>query len=177
MTNKLFDLEKLKYPIGKFTIPTQFDQDTINKWIADIEELPIQLKNAIARLSKSDLEKPYRPNAWTKNQVINHIADSHMNGLIRVKLALTENKPIIKPYDQDQWANLEDGKNTPIEISLGIIEGVHYRWASLLKSLSEIDLERSFIHPEYKIEYKIKENIGLYAWHGRHHLMHIKQIW
>jgi DinB superfamily len=177
MESKLYDIEKLKYPIGKFIKPTVIDKIIIDSWINDIENLPAQIKATLAKLSIAELQKPYRPDGWTKIQVINHIADSHMNALIRIKLALTENSPTIKPYNQNGWANLEDGKNTPIEISLAIIEGVHYRLALLLRSLVDVDFEKVFIHPEYKIEYKIKESIGTYAWHGKHHLKHLEQVW
>ena len=156
-------------------VPDRIDTTILNGWISDLENLPSQLKNAVAKLNEAALQKPYRPGGWTKKQVINHIADSHSNGFIRMKLALTEDKPIVKPYVQNLWAELEDGKNTPVEVSISIIEGVHYRWVLLLKSLSESELSRTFIHPEYNLEYSIKASTGNYAWHGKHHLMHILQ--
>jgi DinB family protein len=122
------------------------------------------------------MEKSYRPEGWNGKQIINHIADSHMNALIRMKLALTEDKPIIKPYDQDKWASLEDAKNTPVEISLSLIEGIHQRFTILLNTLTQNDLQRAYIHPEYNKEFKLDEMIALYAWHGRQHYEHLKII-
>ena len=156
-------------------VPDRIDTTILNGWISDLENLPSQLKNAVAKLNEAALQKPYRSGGWTKKQVINHIADSHCNGFMRTKLALTEDKPIIKPYTQNLWAELEDGKNSPVEVSLSIIEGVHHRWVLLVKSLSESELNRTFIHPEYNLEYSIKASAGNYAWHGKHHLMHILQ--
>ena len=128
-----------------------------------------------AGLTEAQLDTPYRPEGWTIRQVIHHCADSHMNALTRLKLTLTEDQPVIKPYFQDRWVELHDTKNMPIQPSLKMIEGIHARWAVLLNNLTDQELEKSFIHPEYGKTIKIIENIGNYAWHSNHHLAHITE--
>jgi hypothetical protein len=165
---------KLKYPIGKFQKPTLIDKSDIQNWISIIEDFPKNLIIEINNLEEIDFEKQYRPNGWTIRQIINHCADSHMNSLIRFKLALTEQIPVIKPYSEDLWAELPDTKVIPVKSSLRILEGLHERWVYLLNSLSNEDLERQFEHPETGELISLKMNIGIYAWHCEHHLAHIK---
>ncbi|WKL46208.1 putative metal-dependent hydrolase [Flavobacterium pectinovorum] len=170
------DLEKLKYPIGKFIAPKTYSSDYILAKIEEIESFPERLKQETGDLNNDQLNTPYRPGGWTVRQVIHHCAESHMNCFIRIKWTLTENNPVIKPYDENHWSALQDNLHMPIESSLNLLEGLHARLAFLMKSLSETELEKSFIHPENNSEYKIKEIIGLYAWHGNHHLAHITSL-
>ncbi len=164
----------LKYPIGKFEFKGEITNSVTNVWIDEIEDLPRLLQNAVKDLDNEQLDTPYRSGGWTVRQVIHHLADSHMNAYIRFKLALTEEKPIIKPYDEKKWAKLSDCK-LPIDTSLSLLESLHKRWTNLLRSLSRADIEKTFIHPESG-EVSVGENIGIYAWHGRHHLAHITSL-
>ena len=169
-------MEHLKYPIGKFEYGKIYSFEDSQKHISIIEQFPAELKTLVAELTPSQFDNTYRPNGWTARQIIHHIADSHLNAYIRIKLSLTEEAPVIKPYNQDLWANLPDGKNAPIETSMNIIEAVHQRWTYLLKELPPQDLDRTYIHPEYKREFKLGELLALYAWHGRQHYEHLKII-
>jgi len=127
-------------------------------------------------LSEVQLDTAYRPGGWTVRQVVHHCADSHMNSFIRFKLALTEENPTIKPYHEDKWAEMADAKNLPIEPSLKILEGLHDRWAILIKSLSDQDLQKTFYHPANQKTITLATTIALYAWHSRHHLEHVKLV-
>ncbi len=169
-------MEHLKYPIGKFEYGKSYTVADNQKHISIIEQFPATLKDLVPQLSSAQLEKCYRPDGWTARQVIHHIADSHMNAYIRVKLTLTEDTPPIKPYDESLWANLEDGKNAPVEISVQLIDALHKRWVYLLKKLSIDELQKKYFHPEYKREFKLEELLALYAWHGKHHYEHLKII-
>src|SRR5690554_6473415 len=167
------DLEKLKYPIGKFQKPKNIDKFQIEDWIKIIKVFPDKVVNEVKNLTEKELEKQYRPDGWTITQVVNHCADSHMNSFIRFKLTLTEDTPTIKPYFENLWTELPDSKNFPIESSLEILKGLHERWVNLMENLSEIELEKEFLHPESKERISLKTNIGIYAWHCEHHLAHI----
>lgn len=167
-------MNHLRFPIGKFQAPTTIDQNQIRTWIQTIKDFPKQVQNEIEGLSEQDFEKQYRPDGWTITQVINHCADSHMNSLIRFKLALTENHPTIKPYFENLWAELADSKHFPVSSSLKILEGLHERWVFILENMAASDLEKTFIHPETNEKISLKTNIGIYAWHCEHHLSHIK---
>lgn len=169
-------MEHLKYPIGKFEFGKSYSSADNKKHISIIEQFPKELNVLVEQFKPEQLETSYRPGGWTARQIIHHIADSHMNAFIRVKLTLTEDAPVIKPYDQDKWANLPDVKNTPIEVSLKLIEGIHERWVNVLKTLSDADLQRKYIHPEQNREFKLDEVLALYAWHGRQHYEHLKII-
>lgn len=168
------NLEQLKYPIGKFQKPITITEKTLAQWIADIAEFPAKLKNEVSKMTDGELDSPYRPGGWTIRQVIHHCADSHMNSLICFKLALTEVRPTIKAYREEKWAELSDGKMA-LAPSLMLLEGLHARWVFLLRSLSEEDLRRAYIHPQQEQEVPLNTTIGLYAWHGKHHLAHVKQ--
>jgi hypothetical protein len=168
------DHERLKYPIGKFKKPAIIENAQIERWIKSIEAFPQQLSQELSGLSEKEVQKQYRPGGWTIKQVVNHCADSHMNSLIRFKLALTEDTPTIKPYHEDRWAELPDTKSIPIESSLQLLKGLHERWGYLLRSLSDEELNRQFKHPETNELISLKTNIGIYAWHGEHHLAHVK---
>lgn len=167
--------EKLKYPIGRFCVEENIDRAAVNRLIQEIESLPARLAETVKGLTSEQLQTPYRPDGWTIRQVVHHIADSHLNSFVRFKLALTEDKPIIKPYDEKLWAELPDSKLFDINVSLTLIDSLHKRWTTLLKQLSEEDLEKEFIHPETGIK-NLKETICLYAWHGNHHLAHITSL-
>ena len=169
-------LEELKYPIGKFESPKEFSAAVLNGFIDDIESFPSRIQNAVLHLDEAQLETTYRPDGWTVKQVVNHCADSHMNGLIRLKLGLTEIEPTIKPYKEALWAELPDGKILPLDASLNILKGVHSKWAFLLKSLDVQQFARKFFHPESEKNFSLFESTALYAWHGNHHLGHITTL-
>ncbi len=167
-------MEHLKYPIGKFEKPENITVADISNWMQDIKNFPHELYQLTNKLSPEQLQLTYRPGGWSVKQVVHHCADSHMNSLIRFKLALTEDTPTIRPYYEDRWAELTDGLDDNIEPALNILQGVHQKWVLLLQSLTEAQLELTFIHPEHGKHFSLKENIGIYAWHGKHHLAHIK---
>lgn len=168
------DLQNLKYPIGKFTIPDTISRTDIEAWTKILKNLPKQLIEITKPLNESELNYNYRPDGWTIKQVIHHLADSHMNSLIRFKLTLTEYKPTIKPYDEAKWAKLVDYEYD-IETALAILNGVHTKLGHILQHLSNEDLKRQYLHPEHGKHFSVEETIGLYAWHSEHHLAHIKQ--
>ena len=167
-------LYQLKYPIGEFSKPESITSLHIEEWIASLEALPNNIDVLTKSLSEDELNYRYRPEGWTIRQVVHHCADSHMNSIIRFKLALTENTPVIKPYFEDRFAKLID-YTEPIEASISILSGVHKQLAVLLKNLSQDDLKRQFVHPQHGTRFSIEETIGVYAWHSNHHLAHIKQ--
>lgn len=169
------NIEQLKFPLGKYTNPEFISENNISLWISEIETFPKRIRILTERLSVAQLNWVYRPEGWTIKQVVHHCADSHINSFVRFKLALTEEIPTIKPYEETKWSELPDGLDDNISASLQIIEGVHYRWVLLLKSLDVAQLRRQFSHPETKKMYCLDEVIGLYAWHCNHHLAHIEQ--
>ncbi len=169
------ELEKLQYPVGKFSTPELFTNELLNEWKKDIADFPEKIKNISKNISEQQLETPYRPGGWTARQVIHHCADSHMNAFIRFKLALTENKPTVKAYEEQLWAEQADYK-LPIESSLNIIEALHFRWVTLLNSMSEADFDSKYIHPQSGKELDLKFMLSLYSWHCKHHLGHIKIV-
>lgn len=169
------DLEKLKFPIGKFAAPASYTPALLKTYREVIRDFPGKLRAHTQHLSDLQLDTPYREGGWSIRQVVHHCADSHMNGFTRLKLALSENTPTIKPYPQDNFVDLHDYK-MPVHTSLIILEGVHARWYEVLKHLKEKDLERTYIHPEYGKEVPVKESIAQYAWHGVHHLAHITSL-
>jgi len=164
----------LRYPVGTFT-PVAETGAVLSAAIREIEALPANLRSAIGGLDDRQLDTPYRPGGWTVRQVVHHIADSHMNGLIRAKLALTEPAPTIKPYDESAWAQLADAR-LPIEISLPIIDGIHTRWWTVLRSLTPEQIQRTFVHPEHGQVMTIGYQAQHYAWHCRHHVAHITAL-
>ncbi len=164
-----------RYPIGKFTFSGSTSALERQKFLADIEEAPLALRTAIQGLTREQLETPYRDGGWTVRQVVHHVPESHMNAYIRFKLALTEDEPTIKPYLEDRWAQLEDVRSTPLEVSLSLLDSLHRRWLILLRSLGPEDWKRSFRHPELGVV-SLEKNLALYAWHGRHHVAHVTQL-
>ena len=133
------------------------------------------MRAALAGLSDSQLDTPYRPGGWTVRQVAHHVPDSHMNSYVRFRLALTEDEPVIKPYEESRWAELPDARGMPVEPSLVLLESLHARWVPLLRSLSAAEWKRSFRHPELG-PVRLENNAALYAWHGRHHVAHITAL-
>jgi DinB superfamily len=168
------ELEKLKYPIGKFISQKTFSTYEINDRISVLEHFPKAINDLTYTLSIAELNYKYRPDGWSIKQIVHHCADSHINAFVRTKLALTEILPAIKPYNEASWANLADGNCDVILDSLLIIKGIHARWTTLLKSLSTADFEKDYYHPENNKNYKLSEVVALYAWHCKHHLAHIK---
>ncbi len=166
-------LDNLRYPIGQFEYGKPYTIDDTRKHIKILSKFPKELKKAVKKLKSGDLEKTYRPDGWTIRQVILHLADSHINAYTRLKLAVTENTPIIKPYEENLWAELEDGKHGSIKTSLKLLGALHSRWTHFLKSLQEDDLEKGFYHPASKRTVSVQEAIALYVWHSQHHLGHI----
>ena len=164
----------LRYPVGRFSAPDPITPDQVAIWIDDIAALPADLRRTVARLTDAQLDTPYRPDGWTVRQVIHHLPDSHMNSLIRFKWALTEDRPAIKAYDEKGWAVLPDSR-APIAGSLDLLDALHGRWVSLLRGLSQAQLQREFVHPESGPA-TLAVTVGSYAWHGRHHLAHIERL-
>jgi len=169
-------IENLKFPVGKFSAPESYTPQFYKAAFEIIKNFPTNLKAEVTHLNTEQLDTAYRPDGWTIRQVVHHCADSHMNGFIRLKLTLSEDKPTIKPYNQDAFAQLADSKHMAIEPSLQIIEGLHARWYEVLEHLKADDFEKIYIHPEYMKEYSIKEFIALYAWHCQTHLGHITSL-
>ncbi|MNI64807.1 putative metal-dependent hydrolase YfiT [compost metagenome] len=154
-------------------MPAIFDQKQIDEWIAEIEALPGQLRKATEGLTDEDLNQTYRPGGWTLRQVVHHIPDSHINAYIRFKQAITEDVPVIRPYYEERWAEIGEAKNGDIELSLALIAALHQRWVTFLKTLQQADFQRKYIHPEHGKELTLANMLGMYAWHGKHHLAHI----
>jgi len=165
-------MEILKYPIGRFTLPPSYTPKQRKEFIKVLKDAPIKFKEVINSLKEEQLNTPYRDGGWTPKQVIHHVADSHMNSFMRVKLALTEENPTIKAYDENAWISLSDS-NFNFHSSLKIIEGIHERYVVLLESLTEEEFNRTCYHPELKINISIDFILALYAWHSEHHLAHI----
>ena len=165
----------LRYPIGRFRPPEHVTAEDRREWIAEIERAPARLRSAVAGLSNEQLDTPYRPGGWTVRQVVHHLPDSHMNSYVRFRLALTEDEPVIKPYLEDLWATLPDAATAPPGMSLDLLDALHRRWVALLNSLTPEQLQRTFRHPELGLR-TLEWNLGLYAWHCRHHLAHIENL-
>lgn len=174
--NLVKKMESLQYPIGKYTFPDNPGQDWINHCIQEISILPETMMEAVNNLSHEQLLTPYRPNGWYVLQVVHHCADSHMNAFVRFKLTLTQDAPTINPYLEASWAEMPDVLNASVDLSLNLLDGLHKRWVILLKSLNEGQWNRRYIHPQYNKQFTLKEALGLYAWHGKHHLAHIVNL-
>lgn len=167
------ELETLKYPIGKFSTPNEITEQHIKEWITTIDSFPQDIQKEVKELSISELKYQYRPNGWTIKQVLNHCIDSHMNSVVRFKLALTEENPTIRPYNETAWAELPDTLIYSVEESLVLLQHIHKRWVFLLNGLSNEQFSRTFVHPDGNEVVSLKENLGIYAWHCQHHLQHI----
>ena len=169
------DLKHLQYPIGAFEAPDRKEEADINAWIQTIADFPQDFKALVEELNEAQLNTPYRPGGWTIRQLVHHVGDSHVNSYVRFKWALTEDRPLIKAYFEDRWAELPDSKGD-IAPALALVQALHEKWGILLRQLSDEDMDRSFIHPETQQEVPLWLNIGLYAWHCRHHLAHISGL-
>lgn len=168
-------LQDLSYPVGKFHYETAMTAAQRNAAIDSVAQTPAKMREAVGGLSPAQLDTPYRPGGWTVRQLAHHVPDSHMNAFIRTKLALTENEPAIKPYDEKAWANLADTRLTPIETSLTLLEAIHERWNHLLRSMSDVDFSRTLRRPEHGLR-TLDWLVAQYAWHGRHHVAHITSL-
>lgn len=166
--------EQLRFPIGKFQAPASYTQADLRGWIEQIKTLPGRLRQSVIGLTDEQLNTPYRPDGWTLKQVVHHIADSHMNSLMRFKLALTEENPTIKPYQEAEWALLPDYR-LPVESSLKMLEGIHQHMVALFETFTEKELNQTFHHPATNANVTLKNAIAIYAWHGDHHLAHITE--
>lgn len=164
-------LDELRYPVGHFNADAAGSRA---EQLQVLRELPEKLRAAVAGLSDAQLDTPYRDGGWTARQVVHHVADSHANGYIRVKLALTEDNPAIKVYDETAWARLPDSR-LPVDLSLAMTDALHKRLVALLEPLGEAELQKTFVHPE-RGQVTLANNLALYAWHSRHHLAHITRL-
>jgi len=167
--------ERLQYPIGKFSAKEAYTSEEISALIRSIESVPGKIEEVFKKLSPKQLDTPYRPGGWTARQVLHHIPDSHMNAYIRFKWSLTENTPLIKAYDEKAWAETYETKLDP-SLSVALLKSLHAKWVTLLNSLTKEDLQKSFIHPETGKNIRLDRLIALYAWHGEHHLGHLKIV-
>jgi len=165
----------LRYPIGNYEVKTSLTPGERADAIAQIAETPKRMRDAVGGLSGGQLDTPYRPGGWTVRQLAHHVPDSHMNAYVRLKLALTENEPTIKPYEEGLWADLPDSRGTPVEVSLSLLEFLHLRWDILLRSLQPADFARRLRHPALGIM-TVDNLVHHYAWHGRHHVAHIASL-
>lgn len=166
----------VRYPIGKFEAQ-QYSDELKNKWINDIRFLPNDIEMTIQTFDEYQLDTPYREGGWTVKQLVHHIADSHMNAYIRFKLALTEDNPTIKPYEEAQWAKLPDTFSVPVNVSVTLLHALHRRWTVINENISEEQFQnRTVYHPEHQKQMTLWYLLGMYAWHGRHHVGHIKNL-
>jgi len=165
----------LRYPIGKFDLKGEATDAQRPALIQQIADTPANLRAAVKGLNEQQLDTPYRPGGWTVRQVVHHVPDSHLNSYVRFKLAVTEQQPTIKPYEQALWAELVDARTAPIETSLLLLEALHQRWVMFLQSLKPADFARTLLHPENGVM-KVDTLLRLYAWHGRHHVAHITSL-
>jgi len=166
----------LRYPVGKFNWDAPINDSELPLLIASIAETPAALRGAVAGLSPEQLATRYRPGGWTVKQVVHHVPDSHLNAYTRFKLALTEDEPTIKPYNEAAWAELPDSQKVPIAVSLDLLDALHLRWVALLRSMDPADFDRALRHPDQGRVFTLKQMCGLYAWHGRHHVAHITSL-
>ena len=169
-------MDDLRYPVGKFEPRTELTAGERREAIDVIAAAPAKLRAAVAGLTDEQLDTPYRDGGWTVRQVVHHLPDSHMNAFVRLKLALTEETPTIKPYDESTWAKLADARITPTEVSLTLLDALHERWVGLMRALDERDFKRTFKHPDHEGVQNVDWLVGMYAWHSRHHVGHITAL-
>jgi hypothetical protein len=168
-------MDSIIYPIGKF-IEQPYSEQELRDRLLDIRFMTQSLEHTVSNLDEFQLDTPYRDGGWTVKQVVHHLADSHMNAFIRCKLALTEDNPIIRPYDQNTWVNTTDAAKVPINVSITLLHALHLRWHELFLNLNEKDFERTVMHPEYKRQMSLWFILGLYAWHGKHHISQVQAL-
>lgn len=174
--NTADNLDKTRYPIGNFEMPETISDPDTDQCIQTLKEFPAKLRHLVAEWTDEQLDTPYREKGWTVRQLINHLSDSHMNSFIRCKLALTEDNPTVKPYDEARWAELQDSINISIEPALLILEGLHQRWVHELKALTNKEMASTFFHPEQNCNISLREQISFYSWHCDHHFAQIKNL-
>ena len=162
-----------RYPIGPFQRRDELTAAERQSMLEDIADTPARLREAVAGLSDEQLDTPYREGGWTLRQVVHHVPDSHLNAYCRLKLALTEEQPIIRPYDETTWAKLGDVAATPIDVSLTLLESLTTRWMTIFDSMEAGDYRRTFRHPDHEGVQTIDWLVAMYSWHGRHHVAHI----
>ncbi len=170
------DNETLRYPIGKFSAPSEVTPAQREEYIAEIKKLPQDLRRSVASLNEEQLDTPYREGGWTLRQVVHHVPDSHINSYVRYKWTLTEDNPTIKAYYEDRWAELPDTQYAPIALSLDLLEAIHQRWVILLRHMQEADWAKSFVHPDGQRAIRLDTALATYVWHGKHHLAHIESL-
>jgi hypothetical protein len=168
-------IEDIRYPTGKYE-PQPFSEKQKEDWLTDLKFLPQELELAIQNLDESQLQTPYREGGWTVQQLVHHVADSHINAYVRFKLGLTENNPPIKPYEEKEWATLDDVNALPINVSTTLLHALHKRWVATIRNLSDEQWQRTVFHPEHKKEMTLWFLLGMYAWHGKHHVKHITAL-
>lgn len=169
-------IEKYSYPIGRFVPAESYSPRTIAQWIASIRSIPLLLDTCIENLDEAQLNTPYRPGGWNIIQVVHHIADSHMNAYVRLKLTLTEDKPVIKPYEEQLWAELPDVTEVPLNVSITLAHALHRRWTSVLSQMKDEDWLREYYHPGDKIYVPLWQMTNMYHWHGKHHTQQILSL-
>lgn len=169
-------LEQLKYPIGRYEKPETFDPDLKKEWLGVLKALPSWMDASIENLDEAQLDVPYREGGWNIKQVVHHVADSHLNAYVRLRLALTEDNPTVKPYDEGAWAMLPDVNLVPVNISVTMLHAMHRRLVALLENIPEADWQKTYYHPDHKRNFPVWELVALYAWHSRHHTAHIQQL-
>lgn len=168
--------ESLRFPVGRFEAKPALSSAERDALIGEIAALPAQLRDAVSGLSDEQLDTPYRPEGWTVRQVVHHVPDSHLNSYIRFKWTLTEDTPTIKAYEQGDWAELEEGRTGPVEMSLALTDALHVRWVAMLHAMSGDDWGRELRHPEHDGSLSLDWMLQLYAWHGGHHVAHINSL-
>ncbi|HVZ77531.1 MAG TPA: bacillithiol transferase BstA [Gemmatimonadaceae bacterium] len=166
----------LRYPIGRFERPAEYTPEVRAQWIEQLAQAPANLRAAVRGLNDAQLDTPYRPDGWTVRQLVHHMPDSHMNAYMRFRLALTEDTPTIKPYSEARWAQLPDARSAPVDSSLALLDALHQRWVLLLRAMTPDDFARAVVHPERPAPMTLDTMLGVYAWHGRHHVAHITAL-
>ncbi|HEV8600024.1 MAG TPA: bacillithiol transferase BstA [Gemmatimonadales bacterium] len=169
-------MSDLRYPVGPFVVEGEITPERRETWIGEVADAPALLRAAVHGLSEEQFDTPYRDGGWTVRQVVHHLPDSHLNAYVRFKLALTEENPTIRPYEEARWAELPDSAATQIGVSLMLLEALHRRWVVLLRALTEPQWARTFFHPEHQKDFRLDRTLALYAWHGRHHVAHITAL-
>ena len=169
-------MEELKYPTGRYQRPEGYTPELLKEWLSALKGLPMWMDACIENMDAHQLQTPYREGGWTVQQVVHHVADSHMTCYIRLKLALTEDNPTVKPYKEALWAELPDNDLIPVNVSVTMLHTIHLRMVALMQALTDEQWNRTFHHPEHNRNIPVWELAALYAWHGRHHAEHIMRL-
>lgn len=165
--------DDIRYPVGRYETPTGYTRELLDEWTDILRALPSWMDVCIENIDHDQLRAPYRPGGWSIQQIVHHLADSHMNALVRLKLALTEDNPTIAPYNQDAWALLPDVDAVPVNISVTMLHTIHRRMVALLERLDDAAWTRTYYHPEHKRSFPVWELVATYAWHSRHHFAQV----